>query len=147
MNIMIINGPNLNLLGSREPDVYGHETLDDINKRLIERGTKLGCELECFQSNAEHDIVNQIHSAKSKNVAYILINPGAFTHTSIAIRDALLGVAIPFIEIHISNVHSRESFRKNSYLSDIAVGCITGLGSKGYALALDAALHNLNAEV
>lgn len=147
MNIMIINGPNLNLLGSREPDVYGHETLDDINEGLIARGKKLGCEVECFQSNAEHDIVNQIHSAKSKNVTYIIINPGAFTHTSIAIRDALLGVAVPFIEIHLSNVHSRESFRQKSYLSDIAVGCITGLGAKGYALALDAALHNLNGEV
>jgi 3-dehydroquinate dehydratase-2 len=144
VNILIINGPNLNLLGTREPEVYGHETLDDINKKLAEHGKMLGCALECFQSNAEHEIINQIHLAKSKEVAYIIINPGAFTHTSIAIRDALLGIAIPFIEIHLSNVHSREDFRQISYLSDIAVGCITGLGSIGYTLALDAAVHNLN---
>ncbi|MBL4679368.1 MAG: type II 3-dehydroquinate dehydratase [Pseudomonadales bacterium] len=142
-NILILNGPNLNLLGSREPEVYGFETLEDINAGLSQVAVDKGCELHFCQSNAEHVLVDRIHQAKGEGVDYIIINPGAFTHTSIAIRDALLGVAIPFIEIHLSNVHSRESFRQNSFLSDVAVGCITGLGSKGYELALEAAVHKL----
>jgi 3-dehydroquinate dehydratase-2 len=141
--ILLINGPNLNLLGSREPEVYGAVTLAEIETRLTELARGLGHEIECFQSNAEHELVGRIHSARGEGVAFLLINPGALTHTSIALRDALLGVSIPFIEVHLSNVFARESFRHQSYLSDIAVGCIFGLGSVGYELALDAAARRL----
>lgn len=140
--ILILHGPNLNLLGFREPEVYGTDTLDDINKRLralVEAGN---CEFEAFQSNAEHELIEKIHSARGA-ASFIVINPGAFTHTSIALRDAFLGVSIPFIEIHLSNVHSREAFRQQSYLSDIAVGVITGLGSLGYELAIQSALTRI----
>ena len=138
-----MNGPNLNLLGSREPDIYGHETLADINAGLVAIARSHGCELLTFQSNAEHQMIDRVHAAQQESVAYIIINPGAFTHTSIALRDALLGVAIPFIEVHLSNVYAREQFRQKSFLSDVAVGVITGLGAKGYALALQAALTEL----
>ena len=139
-HILLLNGPNLNLLGTREPSVYGHETLADVEARLIASGDTEGAQVTCIQSNAEHELVNAVHQAKMLQVDYILINPGAFTHTSIALRDALLGVAIPFIEVHISNVHAREEFRHHSYLSDVAVGVIAGLGSKGYDFALAFAL-------
>jgi 3-dehydroquinate dehydratase-2 len=140
---LVLHGPNLNLLGTREPEVYGYDTLMDIDSRLVERAQVAGHELTSFQSNAEHELVERIHAAKKESVEYILINPGALTHTSIALRDALLGVSIPFIEVHLSNVHSREEFRQQSYLSDIAVGCITGLGAQGYLLALDAAMYQV----
>ncbi|MDH5737682.1 MAG: type II 3-dehydroquinate dehydratase, partial [Gammaproteobacteria bacterium] len=136
-DILILNGPNLNLLGSREPEVYGYETLSDIQKRLEDQASSAGVALAFLQSNAEHELIDRIHLAKKENTAFILINPGALTHTSIALRDAFLGVGIPFIEVHLSNVHARESFRQKSYLSDIAVGCITGFGAKSYNLALD----------
>jgi 3-dehydroquinate dehydratase II len=138
--LLVIHGPNLNLLGTREPEIYGRDTLDGINARLAQRASAAGHELACFQSNAEHALLERIHAARDDGVAFIVFNPGAFTHTSIALRDALLGVGIPFIEVHLSNVHARESFRARSYLSDIAVGVITGLGADGYALALDAAI-------
>ncbi len=137
-NILVLNGPNLNLLGTREPDTYGHQTLDDIAQRL--QALAEGHELAFFQSNHEGALIDRIHQAGREGVDFILINPAAFTHTSIALRDALLGVAIPFIEIHLSNVHAREPFRHRSYLSDIAVGVISGLGAQGYELALAAAL-------
>ena len=143
-NILVLNGPNLNLLGSREPDHYGKTTLDDINKALDKSANTAGHRLSHFQSNAEHDIVNRIHKATSDQIEFIIINPAAFTHTSVAIRDALSGVAIPFIEVHLSNIHAREAFRQQSYFSDIAVGVISGLGSQGYQLALDAAISRLN---
>ena len=139
-HILLLNGPNLNLLGTREPSVYGHETLADVEARLIASGDTQGAQVTCIQSNAEHELVDAVHQAKLLQVDYILINPGAFTHTSIALRDALLGVAIPFIEVHISNVHAREEFRHHSYLSDVAVGVIAGLGSKCYDFALACAL-------
>ena len=141
--ILLINGPNLNLLGAREPEVYGSSTLAQIETRLAEIARKLGHELACFQSNAEHELVERLHAARTDGTAFVLINPGALTHTSIALRDALLGVSIPFIEIHLSNVFARESFRHHSFLSDIAVGCIFGLGAVGYELALDAAARRL----
>lgn len=137
-HILVINGPNLNLLGSREPGHYGSQTLDDIENRLVELAGEHT--LDFYQSNAEFELIERIHEAGEDAVDFIIINPAAFTHTSIAIRDALLGVAIPFIEIHLSNVHSRESFRHKSYLSDVAVGVISGLGAQGYELALAAAL-------
>ncbi|QRN41663.1 MAG: type II 3-dehydroquinate dehydratase [Neisseriaceae bacterium] len=137
--ILIINGPNLNLLGSREPEVYGSDTLDSINQKLSDLVVNLSVDLTFFQSNAEHEIINQIHAAQGKQ-QFIIINPGAFTHTSIAIRDALLGVSIPFIEVHLSNIYRRESFRKHSYLSDVALGVISGLGQDGYRYALDYAI-------
>ncbi len=140
LRILLINGPNLNLLGEREPQTYGHTTLGEIEGQLTQQATAAGAELLAFQSNAEHEIIDQIHTAKERKVGFIIINPGAFTHTSIALRDALLGVAIPFIEVHLSNVHAREEFRQHSYLSDIAVGVITGLGPSGYEFALNAAL-------
>ncbi|MEE9351586.1 MAG: type II 3-dehydroquinate dehydratase [Thiotrichaceae bacterium] len=141
--ILLINGPNLNLLGTREPDKYGSTRLNDLEKKLQVDTKKHHHQLDCFQSNAEHELINRIHSAQSEGVEYIVINPGAFTHTSIALRDALLGVNIPFIEIHISNVHQREPFRHHSYFSDIAEGVIIGLGVKGYELALQAAIEKL----
>jgi 3-dehydroquinate dehydratase-2 len=143
-NILVLNGPNLNLLGSREPDHYGKTTLDDINASLCKAAEAAGHTLSHFQSNAEHELVDRIHQATADKVAFIIINPAAFTHTSVAIRDALAGVAIPFIEVHLSNVHAREEFRQQSYFSDIAVGVICGLGAQGYQLALDAAIAKLN---
>ena len=134
--ILVLHGPNLNLLGSREPEVYGTTTLDEINHALTEQASTLGHKLECKQSNAEHELVNLIHGAREEGVSFIIINPGAFTHTSIALRDAFLGVQIPFIEVHLSNVSARESFRQESYLSDVAVGVISGLGAQGYSFAL-----------
>ena len=142
--ILLLNGPNLNLLGSREPSVYGTDTLLDIEARLGESAQSKGHQLLTAQSNAEHELIAHIHEAKSNNVALILINPGAFTHTSIALRDAFLAVNIPFIEIHLSNVFARESFRHHSYLSDIAIGSIFGLGPIGYELALQAACARLS---
>ncbi|MFK7794064.1 MAG: type II 3-dehydroquinate dehydratase [Gammaproteobacteria bacterium] len=139
--ILLLNGPNLNLLGSREPDVYGYDTLDQIVENASAHAKSLGHELVHLQSNAEHELINRLHAAKQENVEFIVINPGAFTHTSIALRDAFLGVAIPFIEIHISNVFAREEFRQVSYLSDVAVGIISGMGTYGYQLAISAA-HN-----
>ena len=140
--ILVMHGPNLNLLGTREPEVYGTDTLDDINLRLKTQAEAAGHELEAFQSNAEHELIDKIHSARGA-VSFIVINPGAYTHTSIALRDAFLGVSIPFIEIHLSNVHSREEFRQFSYLSDIAIGVITGLGARGYELAIQAAIERI----
>ncbi len=142
--ILVLNGPNLNLLGSREPEIYGSETLTEIEQRLVIEGEGMGHEVRCYQSNAEHELVGQVQQALFDGVRFIIINPGALTHTSIALRDALLGVAIPFIEVHLSNVYARESFRQVSYLSDVAVGCIIGLGSKGYSLALTAAAQKLD---
>ncbi|MCK4705953.1 MAG: type II 3-dehydroquinate dehydratase [Gammaproteobacteria bacterium] len=142
-DLLVINGPNLNLLGTREPEHYGSDTLDDINKRLQEQATQQGFSLECFQSNSEVELIEKIHQTKDDKARFILINPAAFTHTSVALRDALSGVGIPFIEIHLSNVHAREAFREHSYFSDIAVGVISGLGAIGYELALQAALQQL----
>lgn len=142
--ILVINGPNLNLLGVREPDHYGSDTLDSISAKLKEVGGELGVDVDCFQSNAEHEIVEKLHAARGA-VDFIIINPAAFTHTSVAIRDALSAVEIPFIELHLSNVHAREDFRKHSYFSDIAVGVISGLGAVGYELALRAAVTHLSA--
>ena len=138
--LLLINGPNLNLLGSREPEVYGATALRDIETKLAKEAKNSGHALDAFQSNAEHELVELIHAAKANTVDFIIINPAAFTHTSIAIRDAFLGVEIPFIELHLSNVHAREEFRKHSYFSDIAVGVISGLGPVGYELALQAAV-------
>lgn len=138
--ILVLHGPNLNLLGSREPEIYGSDTLADINQRLADQAQQAGHRLDAFQSNAEADLINRIHQARDEQVAFILINPAAFTHTSVAIRDALLGVDIPFIEVHLSNVHAREPFRHHSYLSDKAVGVICGLGARGYEFALQSAI-------
>ncbi|MEK9650143.1 MAG: type II 3-dehydroquinate dehydratase [Gammaproteobacteria bacterium] len=135
MNILILNGPNLNMLGIREPEVYGKESLRDIEQKIQILSKELDFSYQCFQSNAEHEIVNMVQSALGK-FDVIIFNPGAFTHTSIAIRDAMLAVAIPFYEVHISNVFAREDFRKKSYFSDIAVGVISGCGSQGYELAI-----------
>ncbi|PWK86669.1 3-dehydroquinate dehydratase [Fulvimonas soli] len=141
--ILVLHGPNLNLLGTREPEIYGRDTLADIDARLAARAAEAGHALESFQSNAEHALVERVHRAREEGVALILINPGAFTHTSIALRDALAAVAIPFVEVHLSNVHAREPFRRHSYLSDLAVGVICGFGGDSYALALEAALRRL----
>lgn len=138
--LLLLNGPNLNLLGTREPEIYGATTLADIETRLTKLATDAGHELDCLQSNAEHDLVNRVQRAQQEGVAFIIINPAAFTHTSVALRDAIAGVAIPFIELHLSNVHAREEFRRESYFSDLAVGVITGLGAQGYELALQAAI-------
>ena len=139
-NFLLLNGPNLNLLGTREPKIYGSTTLSDVEAKLTEIAKTEGHELEIFQSNAEHDLVDKIHEAKNKEVRCIIFNPGAFTHSSIALRDALSGVNIPFIEIHISNIYNREDFRQHSYLSDIAEGVVSGLGVEGYELALKVAI-------
>ncbi len=141
--LLVLHGPNLNLLGTREPEIYGSDTLADIDARLEALARAGGHELECLQSNAEHELVGAVHKAGQQGVGFIVINPGAFTHSSIALRDALLGVGIPFIEIHLSNVHAREEFRQRSFLSDVAVGVITGLGAGGYELALTAAMDSL----
>jgi 3-dehydroquinate dehydratase II len=142
--ITVLNGPNLNLLGLREPGHYGNQTLSYIHSRLAQKASHLGCQLNFFQNNAEHEIVEHIHAAYLAKVDFIIINPAAFTHTSIAIRDALLATRLPFIEVHLSNVHAREAFRKHSYVSDIAVGVICGLGAMGYELALEAAFQTIS---
>jgi 3-dehydroquinate dehydratase II len=141
--ILVVNGPNLNLLGTREPGHYGRDTLATIQARLETGAEAAGHRLEFIQSNAEHVLIDAIHQAGAEGVGFIIINPAAFTHTSIALRDALLGVAIPFIEVHLSNVHAREPFRAHSFFSDKAVGVISGLGSQGYDLALLAALARI----
>ena len=142
-DLLVINGPNLNLLGTREPEHYGSDTLDSINNNLSQIAADNHLSLESVQSNAEADLIEHIHNAAKNNVRFIIINPAAFTHTSVALRDALIGVDIPFIEIHLSNVHAREAFREHSYFSDIAVGVISGLGAQGYELALQAAITQL----
>ncbi|NIL95115.1 MAG: type II 3-dehydroquinate dehydratase [Woeseiaceae bacterium] len=136
---LLLNGPNLNLLGTREPEVYGAMRLDDIEANCIELAEELGHSLECYQSNAEHELVDRVQKAAKDGIEFILLNPGAFTHTSVALRDALLAVDIPFIEIHLSNTFAREEFRHMSYFSDVAKGCVIGLGAMGYELALQAA--------
>ncbi len=138
MNVLLLNGPNLNLLGTREPETYGHRTLEQIVNDVTATAAEHQITLSHFQSNAEHELINAIHNAQG-NIDFIIINPAALTHTSVALRDALLGVAIPFIEVHLSNVHARESFRHTSYLSDVAQGVICGLGEQGYTFALLAA--------
>lgn len=135
-SVLVLHGPNLNLLGTREPEIYGPETLEDINRRLIDAAQSAGVEAQCFQSNHEGALVDRIQQAGRDGVDFIVINPAAYTHTSVAIRDALAGVKIPFIEVHLSNVHAREPFRHRSYVSDLAVGTICGLGGRGYDLAL-----------
>lgn len=145
VKLLLINGPNLNLLGTREPHIYGSQRLQDIEAALTAEAKQLGAQLCCFQSNAEHALIERIHQARDEQIDFILINPAAFTHTSIALRDALAGVAIPFIEVHLSNVHAREPFRHHSYLSDLARGVICGLGTDGYHFALQAALNSLKA--
>jgi len=142
--ILVLNGPNLNLLGIREPGHYGRTGLEEINAGLAALAAEGGHQLETLQSNAEHELVGRVHAAREDGTDFILINPAAFTHTSVALRDALSAVAIPFIEIHLSNVHAREPFRRHSYFSDIAQGVISGLGAMGYELALRAALERLN---
>jgi len=142
--ILCLNGPNLNLLGTREPETYGQDTLASIGRGLCASAEAAGHELRMLQSNAEHVLIDAIHQARADDVAFILFNPAAFTHTSIALRDALLAVGIPFIEVHLSNVHAREPFRAHSYFSDIAEGVITGLGAEGYSLALTATLERLS---
>ncbi len=142
--ILVLNGPNLNLLGTREPELYGSDCLETINQQLQEQASAMGHSILSFQSNAEHELVDRVHQAREEDIAYILFNPAAFTHTSIALRDALLGVSIPFIEIHLSNVHKREEFRQHSYFSDVAVGVISGLGAQGYELALTSAMQQLS---
>ncbi len=142
--ILVLNGPNLNLLGTREPGHYGDDTLDVIIEGLETEANSAGHQIQSLQSNSEQELIERIHQANQDGVRFILINPAAFTHSSVAIRDALLGVDIPFIEIHLSNTHARESFRHNSYFSDIAKGVIIGLGAQGYSLALQAAISQLN---
>ena len=143
-DLLVINGPNLNLLGTREPEHYGSATLEQINQRLEQLASSEGYSIDFVQSNAEVELIEHVHQAAKQGVRFILINPAAFTHTSVALRDALSGVEIPFIEIHLSNVHAREAFREHSYFSDIAVGTISGLGALGYELALQAALQLLD---
>ncbi|KAF2157183.1 3-dehydroquinate dehydratase [Myriangium duriaei CBS 260.36] len=136
-SLLLINGPNLNLLGTREPDIYGKETLQDVEEAARSHGKSLGLTVSSFQSNHEGAIIDRIHAARTEKTSFIVINPGAFTHTSVAIRDALSGVAIPFVEVHISNVHAREEFRHKSFLSDKAVAVICGLGTYGYTAAIE----------
>jgi 3-dehydroquinate dehydratase II len=141
--VLLLNGPNLNLLGSREPGIYGAQTLESIEKRAAEVARETGHELSAFQSNAEHELIARIHQAPADGIAFLVFNPGAFTHTSVALRDAITAVRLPFIEVHLSNTHAREPFRQHSYFSDIAVGVITGLGAFGYELAIRAAAQHL----
>ena len=142
-HILVLHGPNLNLLGSREPEVYGHTTLAELDAALVKRATAAGYALESFQSNAEHELIERVQRTRGDGTAFVIINPAALTHTSIALRDAFAAVGTPFIEVHLSNVHAREPFRQHSYLSDLAVGVIVGVGPLGYSLALDAALARL----
>jgi 3-dehydroquinate dehydratase-2 len=141
--ILLLNGPNLNLLGTREPDYYGTSTLEDINARIVALVSARGHDIKVMQSNAEHELIEAVQHAKSNEVGYIVINPGGLTHTSVTLRDALLAVEIPFIEVHLSNVHARETFRQHSYLSDIAQGVVCGLGAAGYEYAVSAAMDAL----
>jgi len=141
----VLHGPNLNLLGTREPRIYGRETLAEINARLQSAGRRHAVAVRCFQSNSEGALIDRVQAARDDGVAFIVANPAAYTHTSVALRDALSAVAIPFIEVHLSNIHARETFRRHSYFSDIALGTICGLGSQGYDLALDVALERIGA--
>ncbi len=143
--ILVLHGPNLNLLGTREPKIYGRETLAEIDARLRSAGRRHEVEVRCFQSNSEGALVDRVQAARDEGVAFIVANPAAYTHTSVALRDALAAVAIPFIEVHLSNIHAREAFRRHSYFSDIALGTICGLGSQGYDLALGIALERIGA--
>jgi 3-dehydroquinate dehydratase-2 len=143
-SVLVIQGPNLNLLGMREPEVYGTITLDDIHKKLTDLAKQADISLETYQSNHEGELIDRVQKAKKDGVSFIIINPGGFTHTSVALRDALAGVAIPFIEVHLSNIHQREEFRKHSYFSDLAMGVICGLGAHGYELALNTIQHKLS---
>ena len=143
-SILVLHGPNLNLLGTREPEIYGSDTLEDVNQKLTQIAQDNGHHLQYLQSNAEYELIECIHAARNEGIDFILINPAAFTHTSVAIRDAIMGVDIPFIEVHISNVHARESFRHHSYFSDVAVGVICGLGIQGYEFALQSAITYLD---
>ncbi|MBI5924636.1 MAG: type II 3-dehydroquinate dehydratase [Aquabacterium sp.] len=145
MQILVLHGPNLNLLGTREPQVYGATTLEQINTGLVDYAALRGAKLSAFQSNHEGALIDRVHAARTDGTQFIVINPGAYTHTSVALRDALAGVAVPFIEVHLSNIHKREPFRHHSYFSDIAEGVIVGLGASGYRLALEAALDKLGA--
>ena len=138
--LLVLHGPNLNLLGTREPEIYGAATLEDIDLTLREKAKTKGLHLASLQSNAEHELIDRIHKAKQEGVSFIVFNPGAFTHTSVALRDALMAVAIPFIEVHLSNIYCREDFRKTSFFSDIAEGVICGFGPQGYELAIDVAI-------
>lgn len=142
-HILLLNGPNLNLLGLREPGLYGHVTLAQIHGHLTQLAAEAGHRLSAYQSNSEAELIERIHQAPTGHVAFIILNPAGFTHTSVALRDALLAVKIPFIEVHLSNLHAREPFRHHSYFSDVALGTITGLGAVGYELALRAASHHL----
>ena len=146
MDVLVINGPNLNTLGTREPEVYGTTTLADIEAGLLAQGAAANLTVDTFQSNHEGEIVDRLHAARDEGVRFVIINPGAFTHTSVAIRDAFAAVAIPFCEVHISNVHAREEFRKHSYLSDLAVGVLTGFGARGYTMAMDYVIDRLSKE-
>ena len=141
--ILLLNGPNLNLLGTREPQVYGHETLAEVEAMVKQIGTARGAAIDCFQSNHEGALIDRVHAARLDGTRFIVINPGGLTHTSVALRDALAGVALPFIEVHVSNVHRRESFRQHSYLSELAAGVIVGFGVAGYAMAVNAAIDRL----
>ena len=143
-SVLFLNGPNLNLLGQREPEIYGRDTLEDIERRLCQVAGEHGLSVAFFQTNAEHELIERIHAAFRDATDFIVINPGAFTHTSVALRDALLGTRLPFIEVHLSNVHAREAFRRHSYLSDIARGVITGFGAQGYEFALAAAAREIS---
>lgn len=142
-SILVLHGPNLNLLGTREPEIYGATTLAEINQQLQDAAVAAGHHLQFLQSNAEYELIERIHDAQREGINFILFNPAAFTHSSVALRDALLATGIPFIEVHLSNVHKREAFRQHSYFSDIAVGVVCGLGPQGYRLALDAAIAQL----
>ncbi len=141
--LLLLNGPNLNLLGSREPDLYGADTLASVESRAAAVAAEAGHELVAFQSNAEHLLIERVHQAARESIAFLIVNPGAFTHTSIALRDAILAVRLPFIEVHLTNIHAREPFRRQSYFSDIAAGCIVGLGTFGYEVAVRAAARHL----
>ncbi|MEY3832216.1 MAG: hypothetical protein RJA82_1164 [Pseudomonadota bacterium] len=143
-SVLVIQGPNLNLLGMREPEVYGTITLEDIHKKLADLAKQADISLETYQSNHEGELIDRVQKAKKDGASFIIINPGGFTHTSVALRDALAGVAIPFIEVHLSNIHQREEFRKHSYFSDLAMGVICGLGAHGYELALNTIQHKLS---
>lgn len=142
-SVLVLHGPNLNLLGTREPEIYGRETIADIDRRLGTEARRQGVGLESFQSNHEGALIDRIHRAKKQGVGFVIINPAGYTHTSVALRDALLAAAIPFIEVHLSNVHAREAFRRHSYFSDVAVGTICGLGSRGYDFALSYAISRV----
>jgi 3-dehydroquinate dehydratase-2 len=145
-HILLLNGPNLNLLGLREPGLYGHVTLEQVHERMAQLAAEAGHRLTAFQSNSEAELIARIHQAPASHVAFIIFNPAGFTHTSVVLRDALLAVKIPFVEVHLTNIHAREPFRHHSYFSDIAKGSITGLGAVGYELALRAAAHHLAAQ-